>query len=581
MRIQRWTAILSVPGRDVPLGTQDLEDRGRGLPPLRVGLVVGGLRGPRWWDAVVRGLAATPDAELIGYHVATDRSGSARPRLAGWILNVYRLVDGYAFGRPEDPTDVIDLSGTLASARRLESFETDVPDMLVLLGVSRPGSWSEFRSPFGVWSFEHDRDALALAAPVGGALPPGGEELLRGEPSVSTRLVASFGSTVDRRFLGQVVSRVDRLSMRRGSRGHLRKLPTLLIGAVHDLRMDGSLPETATGAARPPSASTELSTTAVAVALMKAIAGYLARLLRRAIMPTRWVVGVSRDATRSVPTGFDLRDLHLLAAPPGREWADPFPVALVGRDVVFVEEYVRSVGRGRIAVVELDDSDRGWRSVETILESPSHLSYPFVFQWEGSWYLLPEQASTRSLELYRAESFPDRWRWHSTILTGIPASDPTVAEIEGRWWLFVAISVPGGNAADELHLFHAETPLGPWTPHDRNPVVSDVRTARPAGRIYEQDGRWFRPAQNGERTYGHSIVILEIEELDVDRYREREVATIRPTWLPGLLATHTINFHSHLATLDGLVREARFPRLRRRRTHAGAGSSRVDRQDER
>ena len=192
----------------------------------------------------------------------------------------------------------------------------------------------------------------------------------------------------------------------------------------------------------------------------------------------------------------------------------------------------------------------------TVLDLPTHLSYPFVFEWSRNWYLLPEQAATGKLELYVAESFPDAWRWHSTALDA-PAADATIAEIDGRWWMFAAMSVEGAIATDDLHLFHAQTPLGPWTPHRRNPVVSDVRTARPAGRVHQRDGAWYRVAQDGAVAYGHSIAIIRIDRIDLDGYAETVVDVIRPDWAPGLVATHTINSDAGLTAVDALRRKPR------------------------
>ncbi len=247
-----------------------------------------------------------------------------------------------------------------------------------------------------------------------------------------------------------------------------------------------------------------------------------------------------------------------LEAPEGCEWADPFPLRMADRDLVFVEEYVRAARRGRLAVVELDDSKRGWRSVETILDLPTHLSYPFVFEWEGAWYLLPEQANTGGLQLYVAEEFPVSWRWHSTLLD-LPAADATIAQIDGRWWMFASMALDDGIAADELHLFHAETPLGPWTAHDRNPVVSDVRTARSGGRLEQRDGAWYRVAQDGEVAYGHSIAIVRIDRIDLAGYAETVVDVIRPDWAPDIIATHTINSADGLTAVDALRAESRLP----------------------
>ena len=79
---------------------------------------------------------------------------------------------------------------------------------------------------------------------------------------------------------------------------------------------------------------------------------------------------------------------------------------------------------------------------------------------------------------YRATRFPYEWTHERTLFADRPLVDATLAEIGGRWWMFAnAPAVP--EAAydtmywDELHLFFADSPFGPWTPHRRNPVVSD------------------------------------------------------------------------------------------------------------
>src|SRR4029434_10255520 len=107
------------------------------------------------------------------------------------------------------------------------------------------------------------------------------------------------------------------------------------------------------------------------------------------------------------------------------------------------------------------------------------------------------------------------------MLSGIRAVDPTIVEHLGRWYLFTSVSEAGGSTWDELFLFVADTPIGPWAPHPMNPIVSDVRCARPVGALFLRDGVLYRPGQNSEKTYGHSLAVLEVTELTPDRYAER------------------------------------------------------------
>ena len=531
---------------------------------MRVGLVIDDLHGPAWIDAIVRTVAARSDAELVSVWVtgATDRRASRS--VGGMLLRLYTWVDRRIFGRADDPGRSVDLSPAVAGIPRVSDDGGAGPaiDVRLRLGGSTASTGTAIPR-YGDWAVEHGYGLSPGLRPERLGLAPGGPELLSGRSFTISQLVATV-ATDDRRAIGQVASGVDRLSLRRGSRRHLLKLPGLVARTLQAVRLDAALP---VAVDEPPATHDRrrtLGAAAIALALVRIVTSFVGRRILRLLAPERWVIAVSREPA---PTGedgpTDYGAFGRLQAPDGMEWADPFPVAIPGQDLLFIEEYVREAHRGRLAVVELDDSARGWLTVKTVLERPSHLSYPFVFQWEGAWYLMPEQAATGSLELYRADAFPEHWAWHSTLLPGVPAADATLAMIDGRWWLFAAIAVGTGTAADELHLFHAETPLGPWIAHERNPVVSDVRTARPAGRLFQRDGRWYRPAQDGAVSYGHSIAILRIERIDLHGYHERIVRTIRPTWQPGLLATHTLNADGHLTAIDAMVRERRLwrPRL--------------------
>ena len=69
------------------------------------------------------------------------------------------------------------------------------------------------------------------------------------------------------------------------------------------------------------------------------------------------------------------------------------------------------------------------------------------------------------------------------LLDGLCGVDATLEEIDRTWWMFLNIGKRGISNHDELHLYYAESPLGPWREHAGNPVKSDVRSSRPAGRL--------------------------------------------------------------------------------------------------
>jgi hypothetical protein len=158
--------------------------------------------------------------------------------------------------------------------------------------------------------------------------------------------------------------------------------------------------------------------------------------------------------------------------------------------------------------------------------------------------------------LYRSTSFPFEWELQKVLMADVRAKDATLAEINGKWWMFVSIAE--NSIPDELYVFYAETPLGPWTPHKRNPVKSDVRGSRPAGNLFQWNGSVYRPAQDSSGRYGYAISINRIVQLDEDVFREEEVSKILPDWNKRLLGTHTLSIANDLTIVDCLRKRARW-----------------------
>jgi hypothetical protein len=243
---------------------------------------------------------------------------------------------------------------------------------------------------------------------------------------------------------------------------------------------------------------------------------------------------------------------------PGHVYADPMLLEHEGRHHLFCEEILPGERRGVISHAELHLDGTEASPPAPVLVAPHHLSYPFVFAHAGEIFMIPETSSVRRVELYRAVDFPHEWRHEATLLDGLVASDATLLDHGDRLWLFVGVAVPHGTMLDELHLFSATDVRGPWQPHPRNPIVSDVRCARPAGAIQQWGARLVRPAQDGSRRYGGAISFREIDELSESGYSEHEIARLQPGDLGDARATHTYACDGRFEAID-LRRRVRRP----------------------
>ena len=236
--------------------------------------------------------------------------------------------------------------------------------------------------------------------------------------------------------------------------------------------------------------------------------------------------------------------------PEDRSWADPFVIHRDSVHYLFIEEVPRQTGKGHISVIQVD-RDLHCSAPFKIIERPYHLSYPFVFSWQGDLYMIPESGANRTIDAYRCVEFPHRWTFHKTLMRDVRAADATLLHHLDRWWLFASIAVDQtASTRDTLFLFSSADPLADtWTPHPQNPVLSDLRRARPAGRIFARDGHLYRPSQDCYRRYGYALRINRITRLTETEYAEEEVRFIEPD--SGLIAVHTLNHESGLTALDG------------------------------
>src|SRR5262249_39995780 len=137
--------------------------------------------------------------------------------------------------------------------------------------------------------------------------------------------------------------------------------------------------------------------------------------------------------------------------------------------------------------------------------------------------------------------------------------DPTLLRHEGRWYLFAAVAADGADP-DELHVFWSDELRGPYRAHQLNPVVSDVCSARHAGRILRDGDRLLRPGQDCSRGYGSPLVLSEIRRLTPTEYAEAPAGRIEPAWDPAARGTHTIDHDGVLQVMDLKRLDRRFPR---------------------
>jgi hypothetical protein len=284
-----------------------------------------------------------------------------------------------------------------------------------------------------------------------------------------------------------------------------------------------------------------------AVALVAVGRAILHKIRQKWMFDNQWYVVVGRGNGMQPTTEPE----WILKPPTDRFWADPFLVERNGRQWVLVEELPFSTWKGHLAAIELL-AGGSYGEPEVFMSPETHLSYPFCFEWNDALYLVPENSAANNVVLWKCESFPTSWKPVSILLPGVRAVDSTLIEHEGKWWMFTAIAESGACDHDELRLYFADTPLGPWQPHPQNPIKSDARNSRPAGNLFLKDGLLYRPAQDCSTEYGMAVVINRVDRLDTECYGETQVARIDSTSSSAYRRTHTLSHSKNLWATDRL-----------------------------
>lgn len=477
---------------------------------MRIGVLIATPAVPAWQAACVRALQA-----LDGVDVEVAFVDGLQPFAAGLA------------GRLAGPAFARVAAGSLVGARpRATSYD-------VVLDLT--GGAAAVRAQHGVWAFRIGED--------GEVREPFVREIGRGDNTVDVELVRYVDGRAELIRRGRFSVATLYSSTLRWALFEAARWPASFVAALRD---GGGIETTplAPSRARRPLALVDRVRFALRLPAL-----FIAFVAARLFETTEWNVGLVGALPRRLLEPGPLEIRWLPQPAPGTFIADPFIVERNDRRVVFVEQYSNERNRGVIEALELNARDEVIRR-ETIIDLPSHLSYPYPLEIDGALYLVPESSSINEVGSFRCVEFPWRWERATALFPSFDGIDVTLFDHDGRWWA-MCTRVSGGSTL-ALYAYHADSPRGPWREHLLNPIVVDVTRARPAGQPFTIDGVLYRPGQSSADSYGCGLAVVRIDELSPSRYRETVVRRIdlsgHGRWGDG---SHTLSFANGTIAIDG------------------------------
>jgi hypothetical protein len=541
---------------------------------LRIGIMLDSLTSSAWVAKIVEDIQASEFAQIelivLNTPLPQERPPLGKRLRNHWKLTLFHRYEQWDYERNKTTPDAkaaADLSPLLGDIPRitvhpirkgftdripddeLESIRSHRLDVLFRFGfrIIRGGILNA--AQYGVWSFHHD-DNLEYR---GG--PPLFWEIFEKNP-VSGTILQILTDSLDG---GQVIYRshssTDKSSLYRNRNPIYWKTADFALRRLRDLHDRGmeyieSLPTFREE--QPYTRGIYRTPNALQMAVFLAQLTYRSFRARISSRLTgshpQWFLAIRR---RTANHNFDDASGYRIMAPPSdRFYADPFLFKKDNKTYLFLEDLRYSEGRALISCCELG-ADGTPGPVFEVLRRPYHLSYPFVLEEGGEIYMIPETKGNRTVELYRATNFPNEWSLEAVLLSDIYAVDATIHKIGDKYWMFVGISNGKYSNSDELGIFFSDALKGPWRAHPANPVLSDVRRARPAGALFYDEGRLIRPSQDCAKAYGYAIVFSEVLTLTETEYEERPVTRLDPGWVKGNLGTHTYSRTDEFEVIDG------------------------------
>ena len=529
---------------------------------LRVGVFADSAFQPRWMVEALERAAASSFAEISAVVIPPGAGRYGSPML--W--RAYCHADRALFGSARDWSGSRGLNVLVAAERQVVREADDTwrsrirdsrLDVAFVLGDVDDASLDGL-ARFGTWRFcfgEGHGTCEPLAAV---------REVLDASPVMASGIRIHRGAGTQDRIACPSWARTFPFSMARSRDALFAKTSDFLTRALRDLHaggmewlQQGTEPASPSPAGRFPSAAglvRDIGTMGMRVAQ---------RAAERALTVEQWSIAYRFSPDES--WNGSLEGFHRLDPPRGWYWADPFPIQVNGRNYIFFEELPLGAAKAHICVVEVDREGNASKPVR-VLERDYHLSYPFLVEEDGELYMIPETAHNNTVEIYRCAEFPGKWELERVLMKDVFCADATLHRDGGRWWMFANSAKPGEEINDELHLFSSDRLLGDWKPHRRNPVKSDVRSSRPAGRLFRRGESLYRPGQICAPHYGAGIALNRVTRLNADEYTEEESSRIVPPGygIPGqarsgeVLGIHTINRAGDLSVTDAFTRASRF-----------------------
>jgi hypothetical protein len=535
---------------------------------LKLGLLLDSFDVPAWVNTVVRRVADDNAGEFVLVVLNANSDKLQKNNRSTIVYSIYNRIDEKLFTKEPSPFALKNIAELFSNVPIIKaapiikdnnSFlsESDIQyikkyqlDILIKFGFENLQFETLDVSKYGTWFYYHGDDRIMKGG------PPGFWEAVENWSETGSALLAAGGKFSPNRVLFRSHFMTYPLSPARHRSYYFWAAASFLprqISLLQRLGEEKYCQETEKFNKAPLREIKRYQAPSNFSALM-AIGKIIVRLIKeffqRKLYLDQWFLlfSLKKDVSD------DFKEFIKLMPSKDKFWADPHIAQVNGKYYIFIEEWLNANNKGHISVIEVDKTGN-WTGPVKVLDKEYHLSYPFILNLNDKYYMVPESRGNQTIDLYECTDFPHQWAFKQHLMENVSAVDTTIMYYSNKWWLFTGMAENEAAAPNvELFLFYSDDLFGgEWIAHPQNPIVSDVKSARPAGSLFMKDGKLFRPSQDCSKSYGYGFDLNEIEILSETEYRERKIISIRPDWDKKIQATHTFANCGNLTVIDAFT----------------------------
>jgi hypothetical protein len=234
--------------------------------------------------------------------------------------------------------------------------------------------------------------------------------------------------------------------------------------------------------------------------------------------------------------------------------ADPFLLKSDDGNLnILYEDFAFNDYYGKIALITVDKNFKPVNNT-ILLDTKSHLSYPYIFTENNRIFVFPEAGYSGKLTCYEYDAVNKSLLFYKDVMD-IPVLDPTIIKHNGKYWMFGTLL--GKDSDKKLNIYFSDNLHGPYISHPDNPVKNSLNGSRPAGSFIVVDDIIYRPSQNSENQYGESITINKVTKLDEYGFTEEPYMDLQINQNNKnnneILTIHTINAIDEFIVVDGTI----------------------------